>query len=356
MSAIFQDDDDDSVKLYSEDPAWADVVPIPQYQGVDALAPINYTEEYQDATNYFRGIVKTGEMSPRVLQLTEHIIRMNPAHYSAWQYRYRTLLALQSPLEDELRLMDRFAIDYLKTYQVWHHRRLLLVALHSVDAAAAELRFIVRALQDDAKNYHTWSYRQWLLAHFNDEARLWAGERAWTEELLEQDVRNNSAWHHRFFVVWGSGVRKGDEDREEVRKRELGFAKDKIALAPNNPSAWNYLRGVLDHTKTPYSTLSTFVQLYTASSAPAADVFDLDNPPPSAGAELPSVNALEFLADIHEQEGQTEQAVQVCVYVVLRYTFTKHFVAQIWKSLANEHDTMRKKYWEFRIREAMQSR
>ena len=38
----------------------------------------------RDATDYFRGIVKSGEMSPRVLELTEHIIRQNPAHYSAW--------------------------------------------------------------------------------------------------------------------------------------------------------------------------------------------------------------------------------------------------------------------------------
>jgi protein farnesyltransferase/geranylgeranyltransferase type-1 subunit alpha len=38
----------------------------------------------RDAADYFRGIVKAGEMSERVLDLTEHIIRQNPAHYSAW--------------------------------------------------------------------------------------------------------------------------------------------------------------------------------------------------------------------------------------------------------------------------------
>jgi hypothetical protein len=38
----------------------------------------------KDATDYFRGIVKSGEISPRVLELTEYIIRLNPAHYSAW--------------------------------------------------------------------------------------------------------------------------------------------------------------------------------------------------------------------------------------------------------------------------------
>ena len=44
----------------------------------------------RDATDYFRGVVKIGEMSERVLGLTETVIRMNPAHYSAWSvYLYR---------------------------------------------------------------------------------------------------------------------------------------------------------------------------------------------------------------------------------------------------------------------------
>jgi len=337
MSASF---DDETEVLYADKPEWADVTPITQYEGVAPLAPIFYSPEYKDATDYFRGIAKTGERSPRVLELTEHIIRMNPAHYSAWQYRYHTLIALGSSLEDELRLMDTYAIDFLKTYQVWHHRRLLLAGLRSSSAAQAELQFIARALSADAKNYHTWSYRQWVLARFNDEA-LWEGECAWVEELLEADVRNNSAWHHRFFVVWLCGVRKGDEDREEVLRRELSLAKEKIALAPNNSSAWNYLRGVLEHTKTPLSSLTAFVEPYTIASPATAlrgdAVLDLENPLPSEGAELPAACALELLADIHEQVGG--EAIPKAV--------------EIWKYLANEYDTMRKKYWEYRIKEAL---
>lgn len=38
----------------------------------------------KDATDYFRAIVKSGERSERVLQLTEELIRLNPAHYTAW--------------------------------------------------------------------------------------------------------------------------------------------------------------------------------------------------------------------------------------------------------------------------------
>jgi protein farnesyltransferase/geranylgeranyltransferase type-1 subunit alpha len=121
--------------------------------------------------------------------------------------------------------MDELAIKFLKTYQVWHHRRLLLTHISSnssppnLDIIKKELNFIEKCFDTDSKNYHTWSYRQWLLAHFNDD-ELWEGELPFAEKLLSEDVRNNSAWHHRFFVIFDSGVREGDEDREEVIRRE----------------------------------------------------------------------------------------------------------------------------------------
>lgn len=113
--------------------------------------------------------------------------------------------------------MDELAVKYLKTYQVWHHRRLLLTQTRK---PVPELQFIARSLTEDEKNYHTWSYRQWLLAYFNDD-ELWAGELDFVEQMLKEDIRNNSAWHHRFFTVFQSGTRTGDENRDEVIRREL---------------------------------------------------------------------------------------------------------------------------------------
>lgn len=103
--------------------------------------------------------------------------------------------------------------------------------------AGHELEFIKKGLiAVDEKNYHTWSYRQWILGSFGglggggtDESGegqavdedLWVGELDFVDTMLAQDVRNNSAWHHRFFVVWGCGVRDGEENRERVLNREL---------------------------------------------------------------------------------------------------------------------------------------
>jgi protein farnesyltransferase/geranylgeranyltransferase type-1 subunit alpha len=237
--------------------------------------------------------------------------------------------------------MDELAVKFLKTYQVWHHRRLLVTITRK---AKQELAFIQKGLQVDEKNYHTWSYRQWILAHFGgtgntttpitsttttskstttiDENQcdnsLWEGELDFIESMLISDIRNNSAWHHRFFVVWACGIREGEEDRVHILKRELTYVKHSISIVPNNPAAWNYLRGILSFNDKPFSSIKDFIILYTAipssssvsppGSAVMTDrnVVDLENPPPAEGAELPVPAAIEFMADIWEKEGTKE--------------------------------------------------
>ena len=226
--------------------------------------------------------------------------------------------------------MDELAVKFLKTYQVWHHRRLLVSITRK---AKQELAFIQKGLKVDEKNYHTWSYRQWILAHFggtgnttitsttrsttSDENQLdnslWEGELDFIESMLISDIRNNSAWHHRFFVVWACGIREGEENRAHVLKRELTYVKHSISIVPNNPAAWNYLRGILQHNAQPFSSIKDFIILYTTIPSPSPlspgsdrNVVDLDNPPPAEGAELPVPAAIEFMADIWEKEGTKE--------------------------------------------------
>jgi protein farnesyltransferase/geranylgeranyltransferase type-1 subunit alpha len=122
--------------------------------------------------------------------------------------------------------------------------------------------------------------------------------------------------------------------------------KQNISLAPNNASAWNYLRGVLEFTKHPLSTVATFVQLYTVPLADdATDLVDVEHPPPGYGAELPCTAAIEFLADVYEEEATSEsvdKAVEVCFCPSIFLSELLHQL-QLWKSLAEEHDTIRKK-------------
>ena len=70
---------------YSDSEVWEDVVPIPQDDGgPNPLAAIAYTEEYSEAMSYLRAVMAKDEKSDRSLVLTEHIIKLNPAHYTVW--------------------------------------------------------------------------------------------------------------------------------------------------------------------------------------------------------------------------------------------------------------------------------
>ena len=128
---------------------------------------------------------------------------------------------------------------------------------------------------------------------------LWHSELSFVEEMIDRDVRNNSAWNQRFFVLsWmlevgaassspatsssymggvegdltareasgggsvtavatpvgdqpggepGGGVTSRLISRrsvEEVLGRELQYVANKISLAPRNESCWNYLLGL----------------------------------------------------------------------------------------------------------------
>jgi protein farnesyltransferase/geranylgeranyltransferase type-1 subunit alpha len=80
-----KDTEDEMPKYYHDDDAWADIEPLPQDDGgLHPLAAIAYTEEYSEAMGYLRAVMAKNEFSERVLSLTEHIISMNPAHYTVW--------------------------------------------------------------------------------------------------------------------------------------------------------------------------------------------------------------------------------------------------------------------------------
>jgi len=55
--------------------------------------------------------------------------------------------------------------------------------------------------------------------------------------LISQDMRNNSAWNQRYFVINNS------DPNTDTINTELEYTFDKIQILSKNESAWNYLRG-----------------------------------------------------------------------------------------------------------------
>jgi len=300
---------------YRERPDWADVKPLPQDDGPHPVVQIAYSERYKDVYDYFRAVLKSGEKSDRVLRLTEDAVELNPANYSVWHFRRDVLKSIGADIKEELKYCREIIEEHPKNYQVWQHRRVLVEWLND---PSQEIRFTEMILSQDQKNYHAWQHRQWVLQTF----KLFDQEIDYIERLLEEDIRNNSAWNQRFFVV--SQTSKWTAD---VVDRELKYTLKAIEKVPGNESAWNYLRGILDHGTDPASVSAARETVAEKCEALLAK-------------GCTSSHLLGFVVELQEalleedvEDKKREEALE-------RITF-------LCDQLAEEHDTIRKNYWNF---------
>lgn len=68
---------------------------------------------------------------------------------------------------------------------------------------------------------------------------LFDDELVYVDRLISDDVRNNSAWNQRFFVLKHTGF------TSDVLQREINYVMNRIRFVKNNESTWNFLRGLL---------------------------------------------------------------------------------------------------------------
>lgn len=100
-------------------------------------------------------------------------------------------------------------------------------------------------------------------------------------------------------------------------QREIAYTKAAIRLAPQNPSPWNYLRGILTARGTGLSDndLVSFAEEF--SNVDRED-------------EVRSTHALDFLAECYAERKETERAGKAL------------------EMLAERYDPIRRNYWNWR--------
>ncbi|KAL2795686.1 hypothetical protein BJX66DRAFT_166700 [Aspergillus keveii] len=331
---------------YASDPEWASIQPIPLNDGSDTgampLATIAYSDEYIEATSYLRAVMAANEMSERALKLTEDVISMNPAHYTVWIYRAKIIFSLGKDLLGELEWLNGVSLKYLKNYQIWHHRQVIMSSRdHFPTIPPKEMDFLMEMFAQDSKNYHVWTYRHWLVRHFE----LWDSPReiADINSLINSDVRNNSAWNHRYMLRFGPRSDQPDGGLvnangppsekgrlavvdEDLVDEELQYAQVKIASAPENRSPWSYARGVLRAAGRPLSEWTDFARKFVVDNRD--DEGELTN------VEVKSSHAIEWLADVYAQSGPDE-------------------AVRMLNLLKEKYDPIRKNYWDYRINQIL---
>ncbi|KAL4878451.1 hypothetical protein BJY04DRAFT_196040 [Aspergillus karnatakaensis] len=337
---------------YASDPEWSSIQPIPLNDGSESgaapLATIAYSDEYIEATSYLRAVMAINEMSERALALTEEIISMNPAHYTVWIYRAKIIFALNKDLTEELEWLNRVSLKYLKNYQIWHHRQVLMSSReHFQTLPPKEMDFLMEMFAQDSKNYHVWTYRHWLVRHFE----LWDSPReiADINSLINSDVRNNSAWNHRYMLRFGPRSNEPDAGMvnansspsamgrlavvdEDLVDEELQYAQTQIIRSPENRSPWSYARGVLRAASRPLSEWFEFAQRFVIDK--------LDDEGRVVDVDVKSSHAVEWLADYFVEASPSAKDKQDEAVRMLNL-------------LKDKYDPIRRNYWDYRIRNVL---
>jgi protein farnesyltransferase/geranylgeranyltransferase type-1 subunit alpha len=290
-----------------------DITPLELKSDEPQLCEILYDEEYQTVMGILLALMSQKEYSERALALTQKGIELLASHYTIWNYRYNLIVKLQKDLQEELEWCEQLALDNEKNYQIWNYRQLIIQQILSQGQpfnAAREYPIVDAMLLQDSKNHHVWSYRKWLVQTFDlfDDQR----EHTYICNAIEQDLLNNSAWTHRFFLIFGKEFKVD----ETVIDAEITYAKATIERVPQNASSWNYLIGVYGR-----SSERQIVELERFCSQFAS----LDEP------VIRSSYALEALGQIYAEKGAIETAQKV-------YT-----------SLMETYDPIRANYWQYRL-------
>lgn len=168
-----------------------------------------------------------------------------------------------------------------------------------------------------------------------DGAPAWRAELEVTRELIEDDVRNNSAWNHRALAVrmmhcaqpceggvaGGGGRLRYDRSAplpDAVLAEETEVAAAAVRKAPHAETGWCYLRGL-------YAPIGGRVALGAPGCPARALCLE------ALGKDANNVHALELLLDCEEARGGA--------------------TADGWRRLA-EVDPMRARYYDHRRRAA----
>ena len=249
-------------------------------EAADARAKAASKEKARAYTALLQAVLKNNadrEYGGQARELAAKLCALNPEAATAWNFRRRAAMEEVKGNEEtkearanaavaELKVSEAALRRNPKSYCAWHHRRWVLNTWIASEYRAKPFDAIVERectlteefLGLDARNFHGWGYRRFL-AEFTAEAP--ETELAFSQRLIDRDLSNYSAWHHRSAVLPAChATTTGTGDRWSGTLGALSAAAGEIPLdallaeqalwfeaavtEPADQAAWVYARWV----------------------------------------------------------------------------------------------------------------
>ena len=113
--------------MNSENSLFNDITPIEQFSDKIDILKLDDNSKSNQIMNYFRAILVKHEISERVYDFTEEVIKINPSNYIAWVIRRECIDQLENiTFEKELMWLDNIIVKIAKYYQIWYHQKFLI--------------------------------------------------------------------------------------------------------------------------------------------------------------------------------------------------------------------------------------
>lgn len=240
------------------------------------------------------------DYDPKNLEYATKIATLSPDFSTIWNYKreiMESVLKSKDPPEQykmlgmELLMLIKAMKQNPKSYTLWFHRMWCLekgleiekfMTDEQMEAAKGgllknEIMLCDKMLGADERNFHCWNYRAWVIrtkmdqiekvyavrekhgalgesakTPVEDQISTLACELAMTENMIEKNFSNFSAWHYR-------GKALKNKQRLEVEtapspylipsdvlQSEFEQMKHAIFTEPNDQSSWNYHRWLVN--------------------------------------------------------------------------------------------------------------
>lgn len=158
---------------------------------------------------------------------------------------------------------------------------------------------------------------------------LFDDELNYVDQLIGEDMRNNSAWNQRFFVLKHTGL------SADVVLREAHYVMNRIRLIKSNESTWNFLRGLLKYDNGCLDQLPEVTdfceELYAANNR--------------------SPQLIAFLIDVHAERALSTDPDD---YELATREASQTRVRELCETMIVDHDKIRRRYWEY-VRDTFES-